>query len=107
MSNAPRRDQSNNNLALKKLQFFIDEYPDSEFLEDSESYISILRLKKAQKIYETARLYLKLKEYDYDGVFLERGKCIIIDKDEVIKFCNSNNIFIKNSRQKFVDRNKI
>ena len=28
----------------------------------------------------------KLKEYDYDGVFLEKNKCMIIDKDEVINF---------------------
>ena len=35
-----------------------------------------------------------LSEYDYDGVFLERDKCIIIDREEVIKFCNSNHIFI-------------
>ena len=36
----------------------------------------------------------KLKAYDYDGVFLEKNKCIIIDKDEVIKFSNANDIFI-------------
>ena len=35
-----------------------------------------------------------LSEYDYDGVFLERDKCIIIDREEVIKFCNLNHIFI-------------
>ena len=36
----------------------------------------------------------KLKAYDYDGVFLEKNKCMIIDKDEVIKFSNANDIFI-------------
>ena len=36
----------------------------------------------------------KLKTYDYDGVFLEKNKCMIIDKDEVIKFSNANDIFI-------------
>ena len=35
-----------------------------------------------------------LKAYDYDGVFLEKNKCMIIDKDEVIKFSNVNDIFI-------------
>ncbi len=35
-----------------------------------------------------------LSEYDYEGVFLEKSKCIIIDKDKVIEFCNSNHIFI-------------
>jgi len=36
----------------------------------------------------------KLKEYNYDGVFLEKNKCMIIDKDEVINFSNANDIFI-------------
>jgi len=36
----------------------------------------------------------KLKAYDYEGVFLEKNKCMIIDKDEVIKFSNANDIFI-------------
>ena len=35
-----------------------------------------------------------LKKYDYEGVFLEKNKCIIIDKDKVTKFCDTNNIFI-------------
>ena len=35
-----------------------------------------------------------LKTYDYEGVFLEKNKCIIIDKDEVIDFSNENDIFI-------------
>ena len=35
-----------------------------------------------------------LKKYDYEGAFIEMNKCIIIDKDEVIKFCNQNNIFL-------------
>ena len=36
----------------------------------------------------------KLKTYNYDGVFLEINKCIIIDKDKTINFSNENNIFI-------------
>ena len=36
----------------------------------------------------------KLKAYDYEGVFLERNKCMIIDKEKVIEYSNANNIFI-------------
>ena len=36
----------------------------------------------------------KIKKYQYEGLFLEKNKCIIIDKKEVINFCNQNNIFI-------------
>jgi len=35
-----------------------------------------------------------LKEYNYEGIFLEKGKCLILDKEEVINFCNLNKIFI-------------
>ena len=35
-----------------------------------------------------------LKEYNYEGIFLEKGKCLILDKEEVIIFCNLNKIFI-------------
>ena len=35
-----------------------------------------------------------LLKYNYEGIYLETNKCIIIDKEKVIKFCNSNSIFI-------------
>ena len=35
-----------------------------------------------------------IKQYNYEGIFLEQSKCLIIDKEDVIKFANSNNIFI-------------
>ena len=31
---------------------------------------------------------------DYEGLFIEKNKCIIMDKDKVINFCNENNIFL-------------
>jgi len=35
-----------------------------------------------------------LKKYNYEGMFLEKNKCIIIDKDKVIDFSNKNKLFI-------------
>ena len=35
-----------------------------------------------------------LKKFNYEGVYLEKDKCLIIDKDEMLKFANQNNIFI-------------
>ena len=35
-----------------------------------------------------------LFKYDYEGVFIEKNKCVIIDKEEVIEYCNAKNIFI-------------
>ncbi len=64
LSNRHDRDQSNNDLALEKLQYFIDQHPESLHIKEAENYISTLRDRKAEKTYQTARLYLKLKEFD-------------------------------------------
>ena len=55
------RDQENNEFAFMKLQYFIDEFPNSTFITETEEMLYVLRGRKAQKIYETGRLYLKLK----------------------------------------------
>tara|TARA_Y100000590_G_scaffold115130_2_gene131245 strand:- start:17211 stop:18020 length:810 start_codon:yes stop_codon:yes gene_type:complete len=36
-----------------------------------------------------------LKKYDYEGIFIEKKYCLILDKDKVINFANKNKIFIK------------
>jgi len=64
LSTSYSRDQSNNDFAFIKLQFFIDQFPDSEYSNEAEDLLEKLRLRKAKKIYETGRLYLKLKEFD-------------------------------------------
>ena len=40
---------------------------------------------------ETMKL---LNEFDYEGVFLELNRCLIINKIEVIKYADLNNLFI-------------
>ncbi len=35
-----------------------------------------------------------IKKLNYEGIFLEKNKCLIIDKDEVIDYANKNKIFI-------------
>ena len=42
----------------------------------------------------------KIKKYNYEGIFLEKNKCMIIDKEKVIKFSNKNNIFIASVEKK-------
>ena len=32
--------------------------------------------------------------YNYEGLFIEKNKCIIIEKDKIIDYCNINNIFL-------------
>ena len=40
---------------------------------------------------ETMKL---LNEFDYEGVFLELNRCLIINRIEVIKYADLNNLFI-------------
>ncbi len=35
-----------------------------------------------------------LKENNYEGVFLEKNSCLILDKTETINLANKNNVFI-------------
>lgn len=32
--------------------------------------------------------------YNYEGLFIEKNKCIIIEKEKIINFCNINNLFL-------------
>ena len=57
-------DQSNTEKALQKLQEFIEEYPESEFRDNANETVKKLRNKLAEKMDETALLYIKLHAYD-------------------------------------------
>ena len=35
-----------------------------------------------------------LKKYDYEGVFLEKNNCILLEKMEVIDYCNKSSLFM-------------
>ena len=35
-----------------------------------------------------------LKKYNYDGVYLQKNKCLILDKKKIIDYANDNKIFI-------------
>ena len=35
-----------------------------------------------------------LKDNKYDGLFIEKNNCVILEKDEIINFCNKNKIFL-------------
>ena len=63
-SNFYQRDQKETIRALDQLQMFIEDFPESELIPDSERAIADLRLKLAQKAHEVGRLYLKLEEYE-------------------------------------------
>ena len=35
-----------------------------------------------------------LKKYDYEGIFLEKNNCILLERKEVVNYCNKNSFFI-------------
>jgi len=35
-----------------------------------------------------------IKNYNYEGLFIEKNHCIIIEKEVVIDFCNNNDLFL-------------
>ena len=40
-----------------------------------------------------------LKKCDYEGVFVEKNNVIILEKDQVIEFCNNNSLFISSVKK--------
>ena len=40
-----------------------------------------------------------LKKFDYEGVFVEKNNLIILEKDQVIEFCNNNSLFISSVKK--------
>ena len=57
-------EQSSTERALSKLQEFLDDYPNSEYHDEALTTITDMRNKLATKLYESARLYIKMEEYE-------------------------------------------
>lgn len=56
-------DQANTNDALDKLQIFIDNYPDSEFLAEANTYVQELQTKLEKKDFEISKQYYTIRDY--------------------------------------------
>tara|TARA_Y100000588_G_scaffold284757_1_gene302372 strand:- start:738 stop:1445 length:708 start_codon:yes stop_codon:yes gene_type:complete len=57
-------DQSYTEKALERYQEFLDDFPESEHVQNVTESMSILRNKLAKKLYETGVLYLKMDEFE-------------------------------------------
>ncbi len=108
-------DQSNTQKALQKLQEFIDEYPDSEFRDEANNTIKKLRNKLAEKIDETASLYIKLHAYDsaivayeellsqyYDTDFAEKAHIGIIRSYSLMKKVEEASEYFQSNENKIL-----
>lgn len=69
--NPYQRDQSKAQSALKQLQMFIEDYPDSKHIPNAEKSINTLRTQLALKEYESGRMYLKLEEYESAIIYFQ------------------------------------
>ena len=119
ISNKHNRDQSNNDIALETLQMFIDDFSNSKFLDMAEEFILDLRLRKAEKLHETGRLYLKEKEFDsaiiyfnnvidnyYDTNYADEARVSIVFLHLLKKENEDAKLYFNNNKEKFIDIEK-
>ena len=64
-------DQADTNKAIDKLQNFIDKYPNSEYLAESNAMAKVLREKLEKKAYEIALQYNRISDYKAALVVLD------------------------------------
>lgn len=64
-------DQTDTEKAIGKLQDFIDQYPNSNFLSEANTSVKILRTKLEKKAYENAKQYNTISEHKAAIVALE------------------------------------
>jgi outer membrane protein assembly factor BamD len=57
-----QRDQTMTDKAIIQFNRFLGKYPESQFVEDAKEKLSILRERKAEKLYSLCLFYLKQKE---------------------------------------------
>lgn len=56
-------DQKDTKKAMEKLQFFLDDYPNSEYRDEANAMVAELKTKLEKKDFETAKQFLRI--YDY------------------------------------------
>lgn len=59
-------DQGETDEAMTKLQAFIDNYPESEYLPKANEYVKELRTKLEKKAFEIAKQYYTISDYRYE-----------------------------------------
>ena len=65
-------DQDYTERALERYQEFLDDYPDSKYVESALESIKDLREKMGLKLYESGILYMKMEEYDSAEMMFKR-----------------------------------
>jgi outer membrane protein assembly factor BamD len=76
MSPRYRLDQSYTRQAIESLRLFNSRYPDSEFIEKSAEYITVLREKLARKQFSAANFYKRTNRFNAAAVYYD----LVIDE---------------------------
>lgn len=64
-------DQDNTHKAIRELQTFLEDYPNSEYVPEAEKYLLSARTRLAQKEYLNGQLYYKMGAYDSAIIYFE------------------------------------
>lgn len=83
-----KNDQTQTELAIKVIQEFLDNFPNTSYYSESNSMIIDLRNKLAKKNYEDGRLYLKIRKYDSALFYFD----IVISEFYDTKYCDDSKI---------------
>tara|TARA_B100000029_G_scaffold516459_1_gene629986 strand:+ start:1383 stop:2129 length:747 start_codon:yes stop_codon:yes gene_type:complete len=113
-----KRDQTNTYMALDKLQYYIEKESLKEYYENINDMILNLRNKLAQKDYNTALLYLKLKQIDSAEIYFKNIINEFYDSDYIddsmIKIAYIKNLqsysdaktYLLNNKSNFISNDK-
>jgi outer membrane protein assembly factor BamD len=71
MTSRAELDQERTLKAVEELKTFLDDYPGSERTNEAQDLLNECRSKLAKKVYETGRLYFKMKQYDAALIYLK------------------------------------
>jgi len=66
-----KKDQTETKRALENLQYYIEKKSMKEHIEEIQNMITELRNKLATKEFETARFYIRIKEYEAAKIYFE------------------------------------
>lgn len=64
--------QENTEAAIIEYQSFIEDYPGSEFRDEAENTVKELKVKLAQKVYDSGMLYMVFREWDAAIITFEK-----------------------------------
>ncbi len=64
-------DQSDLHEAIRQLEDFLTDFPESELIEDAQSHLSQARSRLARKYYESGVVYSRMRAYEAAGMYFQ------------------------------------